>query len=448
MSFSIRQFNESLYVEHLEEASFIFEQRAAYLDDPEVTWLELGEWDNRLEAHLDALVVGGGHAVSVCDERRIDCDDGELHAIVRVYCRHRALSRIRDLFGELVEAENDTVVAVAQALRHEMPSEWRDMMHELAQHDSSQLRTIAAHVLGYRRLADPRILLQQLSLTNDANERREVAWALGRCGDDSAIAALAALLDDAEVAETAAVALMRLGHQQTVKTGHLALHQQAWPRRTLSLGAGPGAAQSLIDVIGFGDTAIVDSLGILGELSAVRPLLDCLSQEPLAAAAANALNTITGADLYEDQFVADDFDPDELFDHERELYEADGTVPTRDGETPFGSDVAVPTCDRERWETWLAEHRNGFRAGVRHRLGQSFSPRALLDTLTAEQSSHALRVAAYEELVIRYRLAVPFEADLPVPLQQGMLNQIAQWINQLGSQFEAGRWYFNGQIVS
>ena len=66
---SIRQFNVELYREHLEEASFLYEQRLAYLHDPEVNWPDLGDWEERFEAHIDALVVGGELALEICRRR-------------------------------------------------------------------------------------------------------------------------------------------------------------------------------------------------------------------------------------------------------------------------------------------------------------------------------------------------------------------------------------------
>src|SRR5262245_23278092 len=77
-----------LYKEHLEEASFLYEQRLAYLHDPEVDWPEVRGWEERFEAHLDALVLGGELALSVCRPAAADGDPGKMHAALRVMCRH------------------------------------------------------------------------------------------------------------------------------------------------------------------------------------------------------------------------------------------------------------------------------------------------------------------------------------------------------------------------
>lgn len=54
-----KNFSISLYHEHLEEASFLYEQRLSLLDDPE----------DRFEPHIDRLVAGEELALKVCQKR-------------------------------------------------------------------------------------------------------------------------------------------------------------------------------------------------------------------------------------------------------------------------------------------------------------------------------------------------------------------------------------------
>ena len=58
MTQTILDFETELYQEHLEEASFLYEQRLTLFDDPEITWLDIEDFEERFEAHIDALVVG------------------------------------------------------------------------------------------------------------------------------------------------------------------------------------------------------------------------------------------------------------------------------------------------------------------------------------------------------------------------------------------------------
>ena len=52
--------------EHLEEASFLYEQRIGLYDDPQITWLDIGKFEERLAAHLSGLLSGGRLALETC----------------------------------------------------------------------------------------------------------------------------------------------------------------------------------------------------------------------------------------------------------------------------------------------------------------------------------------------------------------------------------------------
>ena len=54
-----------------------------------MTWLDIGGFEDRLEAHIDALVLGGETAPEVCKERAVVGDFGELHTTVRVLFRQK-----------------------------------------------------------------------------------------------------------------------------------------------------------------------------------------------------------------------------------------------------------------------------------------------------------------------------------------------------------------------
>src|SRR6266567_1491787 len=66
MGISTKSFLIELYREYLEEASFLYEQRLGLLHDPEVPWKRIGEFEERFEAHIDGLLVGGELALEVC----------------------------------------------------------------------------------------------------------------------------------------------------------------------------------------------------------------------------------------------------------------------------------------------------------------------------------------------------------------------------------------------
>ena len=209
----------------------------------------------------------------------------------------------------------------------------------------------------------------------------------------------------------------------------------------------PDSVRVLLDVLkgADADEETVIALGLLGDLAAVAPLLQLLSDDTLGGPAAVALNAITGAGLYTSRFVPDQFDPDELFDEEREAFDRDGTLPTRKGK-PYGNWIRSALRDPARWQTWLENNRHRFSREHRWRMGVPYGPASLFACLKSETSPYSVRSATYDELVVRYGLDVPFEVELLVEQQSRFLKRIESWIATRSSAFSNGRWYFGGRL--
>src|SRR4029450_12515018 len=119
MAISIRDFYIGLYQDYLEEASFLYEQRLTLFDDPEITWKDVHDFEERFEAHIDGLVVGGKLALEVCKRQARVGDFGELHAAVRVFCRQNRQDLVLAVLEELDPEAPERVQAVSDALKHE-----------------------------------------------------------------------------------------------------------------------------------------------------------------------------------------------------------------------------------------------------------------------------------------------------------------------------------------
>jgi uncharacterized protein (TIGR02270 family) len=446
MATSIREFNVELYREHLEVASFLYDQRLAYLNDPEVNWRDIGDWEERFEAHIDALMVGGERALEVCRQQAAVGDAGELHAALRVLCRQRRKDGAFAVLDALDATDETKTRAAAQALCYEAPTGWRDDLLLAFQREA--LTGLLARVIGSRRFAAEELLEARLAAKAPLG-RADLAWALGRVGSPASVPQLSALLDSDEenVCEAAAIALMRLGDDRPLQKAMPAAQTHAWARRVLGIGGSQKSVRVLLAALQgeSADDEAVLALGLLGDLSAVAPLLDLLDNDELAGAAAVALNAITGAELYARVFVPDVIDPDELHAEEREAYDKDGTLPTRLGQ-PYGNWERRALLDKADWRSWLDQHKHRFSREHRWRMGQPYGPSALLQCLESPRTPFAIRRATCEELAIRYRLDVPFEADLAVAHQTRLLPRIEEWIARRSGTFADGRWYFAGEL--
>jgi len=448
MATSVSEFSTDLYLEHLEEASRLHDQRQAYLHDPECRWPELENWEQRLEAHIDALVVGGKPALEVCRQQAAEGDAGELHAALCVFCRQDRKEDALAVLKALDPSDEEKVRAASQALRCEAPAGWRDDLLRLFQGDHQHLTHVLARVIGYRRFAYEEPLARALA-AKPAFGTADIAWALGRVGSRRSVPVLWQLLDcDNETArEAASIALLRLGDSRALERAMVAAREHSWARRVLGIGGGPASVRLLLDILerqGADEDTVV-ALGLLGDLAAVWPLLHLLTDDAASGPAAVALNTITGAALYSDVFVPDEFDPDELLEEEREAYERDGTLPTRSGQ-PYGRRQRGPLRDRADWRAWLEKNRHRFRPDVRWRMGQPYGPSAVLDSLSCDTSPYVVRSASYEELVVRYGLDVPFEVELRVRQQQRFLDRIREWVAARTGALADGRWCLGGCV--
>src|SRR5271157_1358401 len=113
MATSRRAFLIELYEEYLGEASCLYEQRRTLYDNPEVTWKRIGEFEERLEAHIDGLIVGDKLALDVCTRRAAEGDFGELYAAACVFCRQDRRDRVLAIFDQLDPEDSEKASAVA-----------------------------------------------------------------------------------------------------------------------------------------------------------------------------------------------------------------------------------------------------------------------------------------------------------------------------------------------
>src|SRR5690348_10696879 len=118
MALSSRSFLIELYEEYLEEASFLYEQRLTLFKNPEITWKKIGEFEERLAAHIDGLLVGDKLALDVCKRRAAEADFGELFAATCVFCRLGQRDDVLAILDELEPDDTDKAGAIADALKY------------------------------------------------------------------------------------------------------------------------------------------------------------------------------------------------------------------------------------------------------------------------------------------------------------------------------------------
>jgi len=446
MTQTILDFETELYQEHLEEASFLYEQRLTLFDDPEITWLDIADFEERFEAHIDALVVGEEPALNICKTQAMEGDFGELHAAVRVFCRQNRLDFVQECLESLDPEDTERVQAISDALNHELPAEWKEEFIRILSEGDQKLIPVVAKLAGYQRLPFERELLATLQ-QNNSQAVSNIIWAIGRVREQYARTLLFNKYlkhEDKSVCSATALALLRIGDPQTLDHCLHSVHSGNWPLLPLGLGGNRSTAAVLIESA-TNNKASADcliALGLLGDIPAVDTLLSNLGNTDLAKSAAMAFNLITGAGIYEDVFIPEEIDEDELFEEELEkLKRGESLYPP--GEEP-GTTITRISQKPEDWQKWWAENKSHFNPAIRYRNGKPYSPACLLENLQSEKSLRIVRQMAYEEFVIRYGIDFPFETDMLVSQQKQAIAKYSEWIKANNSRFREGEWYFSG----
>lgn len=445
-----RDFSIELYQEHLSEASFLYEQRLTLFDDPEITWLDIEDFEDRFEPHIDGLVVGEELALEVCKQQAIEGDFGELHAAVRVFCRQNRKDLVLEVLEGLDPEDAEKISAVSDALKYELPASWQNEFIQVLSTGDQKRIPIIATVAGYQRLAVGKELFQALQ-KNDLDSLPVIVWALGRIREKD----ISALLlrnylqhEEESICAASALALLRMDEQLVLDDCIQNVQSHNWPLLLLGLCSSHSSVPVLMNRAST-DKVSADcliSLGLLGDITSIDMLLVHLTNDKLAESAAITLNLITGAELYEEAFIPEEIDKDELFEEELEAFKK-GKVPTRPDGKPFGTTITRLSQKPEDWRKWWTENKKRFITDIRYRNGKPYSPACLLENLESEKSPNKIRQLAYEELVIRYDIDFPFETDMLVVEQKKAIAKYAEWIKANEARFQPGKWYFAGQIM-
>lgn len=441
-------FAAELYAEHLEEASFLYEQRGTLFHDPEISWLDIGDFEDRFETHVDALVEGGAAALYVCQQQLMEGDAGELHAAMRVFCRQKRLDLIRNALDKLDLEDNERVMAVRIALKQEWPEEWHGVLSDMLREVPEKSIAVMPAVAGFKRIPAEGALLFVLPICPDCVLYPQIK-SMGRLQTRSAQTALYKHLKhkDVGIQGVAALGLSRMGVSLTAEIPENLDPLEFWQLMYIALAGGPGYVSPLLSRMESNADGADDALalGVLGDPQTIEALIQFIFKQEEAESIALALNLITGADLFEEVFVPDPIDEDELFDEEIEKLNR-GEPLFVPGEEP-GTTLVQLTRDPQKWVFWWQQNRSRFEPGVRYRNGKPYHPSCLLDNLRSEKSPVLVRQIAYEELVVRYGMDIPFETDMTVRDQLRALEQIETEIAFQADRFQAGKWYFAGREI-
>lgn len=474
MSRTWSEFESSLDEEHLEEASFLFEQVATLRRDPEMAWFDIAAFDDRAEAHVDALELAGERAADLLSAAAT-ADAGARRTALEVWSRRARPDSVTvtdedfplvDLVSGLDPEDPDAHDVLAEGLwvafrprtkRASLPAVWRRNLVESFRELDGPGKTIVARVggeLGWSELAE-RLAETVTEPGDDGPLALECVRALRRLrADDGLLDLWRSRVSSAGPAlrrelATAALAgesapLRREVWSALLESGGrgeewvalpLALASTMAPKRAAVGGIRPDdpRVRSILRDLARrpeAEASTVFALGVLGDVDSIEPLIGALPEaipeefDPAsrAEAAAAALQLITAADLWEEGFVPESIDPDTLLPAELARFER-GEPPFGD-QPPSGESVRRPAVTAASWRTWWEPERRRFRPDSivrRGRVLEGASPAVIeqgsLDALRSALLPHAFRLGLEPELAIRTDSTADVSVHRPPRLQ-------------------------------
>ena len=162
--------------EHFEELEFLWGQRQAALRSPEYTARELAELEERIEAHVQGLLVGGD-ATSPLVEEGLTADD-PLVAFAAAYTllrlnREAAAERV---IQALLQADGPQLKGVRHALCHGPIELVLDQLRQAVDRTSAPVAVSAAEALAFHHELDAETGRLDDFLKDDNADVRQAAW--------------------------------------------------------------------------------------------------------------------------------------------------------------------------------------------------------------------------------------------------------------------------------
>jgi hypothetical protein len=446
MALSLRGFKVAMYEEHLEEIAFLHAQCAALRADRRRGWQDAAPFEDRLEAHLDALVLGGRLAQDTALARSDEAEPGELFATTALLCRLGEARPLQALLAGPAWEDAGKATAMAQALQLEWPQAWQAAcVSGIAQGDARLVPALLA-VAQLRGWPLGDALAKALAAAAPARLPALLEF-VGRVEADAPLLQAWTTNDDAVLSVAAVQAGLRL-HDEDAR--RLATAASA-PPALRALAGGRGTAQLLLESLPAASepaqaVVLVRALGQLGELSAVRALTGLLADEALAPEAALALHLITGGEPRETVLEPEAVDEDLLTEAELRRWRESGEAPRRADGQPFGDRVDRLSQDPAVWGQWLVDNGSRFQAGLRYRLGLPCSADALLRSLASSAVPAPARPALADELLVRHGLVRRWQPLLPVTWQWRLMRETAPEARSRPQ--PAGAWHWADQPLA
>jgi|GEM_PF-1666405 len=443
----IQKFTLGLYSEHLTSIGFLLDLRQAYFGAGDVPWTKVAELDSRIEAHRDALELGGPdathHAVQLLASDDTDALRGAVYHLAWIGPKAKGHKEMITAWMGVVE---DRLTTYKQALRYAAQAHRQiDVGVVLKSVDPLLLEA----ALKVSRFCEDVKAEQVLPLcSHDAvTVRRAAVELIALKGARPLLPTLErAVLDEAKsVDERNSFWLLVLGSTRVLQAAREACRrgETIAPQWLMCLAYAGSAADLPLFTRAVGNPAsrlaALQACGVFGHVELVPLLIAALAaaDEFERVTAATALETITGAGLTEQAVMA----------LTTEVESAD-VVGTTDGNTKVADDVVEFTriCTVQgEWAAWWSANLSRFGASPRWRRGKPATLGVFIEQLAEPSSSDQLRRMNQLELVVRSGMSIDCAWDGPVAEQLVAIGKWQQWWKKVQAEHANDYWLFAGR---
>ena len=382
--------------QHAEEASFLWLLRDAAVRAPHYTLRDLARLDERIDAHLDGLLVAGEAGWQVCVDELNWSEPGEVFAAAALAFSSNDVAKMQPVL-DVARKSPELARAMIAALGFLPHKQVMSRIGQLTGSHSPEMRFLGLSASAIQRI-DPGKPLTESFENEDPRLRARARRAAGELGRHDLLPTLrAGLKDDDSLAQFwAACSLGLLGDRGVADLLRGFGEDAEFPRQataldlTLRLLDVP-AANSWRQLLASDPATLrwaIVAAGIVGDAVAVPWLLEQMSDAKLARIAGDSFTSITGADLA--LLKLDIPAPEEA---------AAGPTDNPDDESvAMDPDENLPWPDPAKIQTWWSTNAKRFPPGKRHLLGQPLVRESLLNTLREGRQRH--RAAAAVELML------------------------------------------------
>jgi uncharacterized protein (TIGR02270 family) len=406
-------------VRHAEELAFLWTTRARAVGEPHYSLQDLARLDERVEAHLDGLLVAGPSGWSLCKARLANAGPGVVFALTVLAFGVGDRKWMRDAV-QAGCASPDLWPGLASGIawiEYAKVAEWIEVLLKAG---SPEYRALGIAVSAMHR-ADAGATLATALRDASPQVRARALRAVGETGRVDLLDLAGHRLDDADPSCKfwAAWTLVRLGRRDALRRlATFADHRSPFSGRALQLVLrAMDVASGRRLVRGFaasasGMRAAVSGAGFLGDPASITWLIAKMESPKLAKLAGEAFTMITGVDLAEA-----DLDQDAP-------QEAPAATDPLEKALELDEDSSLSFPSAQRVAGWWAQNRDAFTDGVRYLGGLPISGDSATEVLMT--GKQRLRSAAALELALLDPTKGLFDVRARGRVQESILAGVAR----------------------